>query len=65
MPLLLYVLSQAAMMTLPYKEDFLLEVGKGSADGVVEKLTRASAVMKTLRAALWEFFRKHEAHELP
>jgi hypothetical protein len=53
------------MMTLPYKEDFLVTVGQGSKEGVEENLRRCGAVMGTLREHLWAFFRQHDAHELP
>ena len=53
------------MLTLPYKEDFLTNVGQGSKDGVVDNLERCRAVMEPLRTSLWDFFRKHDAHELP
>jgi hypothetical protein len=56
---------QAAMMTLPYREDFIVSVGQGSKEGVMDNFVRCSAVMETLRTSLWAFFRKHEAHELP
>jgi hypothetical protein len=58
---------QAAMMTLPYRADFIATLGGGVHDaaGVTAQLVECRSVLDRIRTQLWDFYRANGIQELP